>query len=272
MGDFADQGRSRFSTPLHVSKHGGSERGASDRSSSAGFARPPARCGYPWVHGAALRSGFQRGAVAHGLGCGRVRESRQRAGVQGGQKRGLRHRPLVTRTGGTTPIATAALSRRSFRRILIAGKQMTSPTLTSEVKSAETRRSAPERKLGPSLHPPGATSAYGNQALLRMRAHAARESGGGNSKATVQRQVQRQADRAASPVLTPAFPCDRGAGIELCNFTTDSATAPNYMDCLQRGKDVIDACKGEPRDCLAQSKCATCACMGERYCQCTGII
>ena len=145
-------------------------------------------------------------------------------------------------------------------------------TVTSETKSAEARRNAPQAKLARGIHPLGATSVYGNQALLRMRAHPVQDSSVGNNRATLQRQVPRQAYPAASSVLTPAFPCDRGAGIELCNFTTDSATAPNYMDCLQKGKDVIDACKGEPRDCLAQSKCVTCACMGRKYCQCTGII
>ena len=85
-------------------------------------------------------------------------------------------------------------------------------------------------------------------------------------------QVQRQADDALTGLNMPAFPCDRGAGIELCNTTVDSPDAPNYMQCLQASKGIIDACKGNQDDCLAQAKCAFCQCVGDRYCRCTGIV
>lgn len=43
-------------------------------------------------------------------------------------------------------------------------------TATTETKSAEGRRNAPEVKLGPGIHPHGAKSAHGNQASLRRHA------------------------------------------------------------------------------------------------------
>jgi len=46
---------------------------------------------------------------------------------------------------------------------------MMTQTATSESKSAEARRNAPETKLARSIHPLGATPVYGNQALLGMR-------------------------------------------------------------------------------------------------------
>jgi hypothetical protein len=84
--------------------------------------------------------------------------------------------------------------------------------------------------------------------------------------------VHRQADGALSDLNMPAFPCDRGSGVELCNTTSDSGSAPNFTQCLQTGKDVIDDCKGRQEDCLAKSKCAFCGCVGEKYCRCTGIV
>jgi hypothetical protein len=44
------------------------------------------------------------------------------------------------------------------------------------------------------------------------------------------------------------------------------------MDCMEAIKKIIDDCKGDRNDCLAQSKCALCACLGNKYCKCTGIV
>jgi hypothetical protein len=83
-------------------------------------------------------------------------------------------------------------------------------------------------------------------------------------------QVQRQSD-ASSDLSMPAFPCTQDGGNVLCNFTTDHRSAPNYMDCIS--KAVTDWCSpGDDDDCSAQSKCAACECLGERYCRCTGIV
>jgi len=87
-----------------------------------------------------------------------------------------------------------------------------------------------------------------------------------------QQQVQRQPAEAFTGLNMPAFPCDRGVGIELCNITTDSGGAPNYSDCLAASMRIIDACPGERESCLPRSKCAFCECVGPRYCQCTGIV
>jgi hypothetical protein len=116
---------------------------------------------------------------------------------------------------------------------------------------------------------PGATPL-----LAHELTHVVQQGGGGSAgsgSTAIRPKLQRQPADAPS-LSMPAFPCDRGAGIELCNFTTDSTTAPNFQDCFQKGKDVIDACPGDENNCLPASKCATCACLGRRYCQCTGIV
>ncbi|UWZ81737.1 eCIS core domain-containing protein [Occallatibacter riparius] len=120
---------------------------------------------------------------------------------------------------------------------------------------------------------PGA-SAGPNRLIAHELAHVAQQGGAdhkGESNAAACPRVQRQP--GTYPDLNmPAFPCDRGAGIELCNTTKDSNEAPNMMDCLEASKKIIDDCKGDRNDCLPQSKCALCACLGNRYCKCTGIV
>jgi hypothetical protein len=113
-----------------------------------------------------------------------------------------------------------------------------------------------------------------NRLIAHELAHVAQQGGAehrAESAAAASPRVQRQPGNY--PELNmPAFPCDRGAGVELCNTTKDSATAPNLMDCMEASKKIIDDCKGDRNDCLAQSKCALCACLGNKYCKCTGIV
>jgi hypothetical protein len=105
-----------------------------------------------------------------------------------------------------------------------------------------------------------------NRLIAHELAHVAQQGGAAASP-----RVQRQPGNY--PELNmPAFPCDRGAGVELCNTTKDSATAPNLMDCMEASKKIIDDCKGDRNECLAQSKCALCACLETKYCKCTGIV
>jgi len=119
-------------------------------------------------------------------------------------------------------------------------------------------------------------SAGPNSLMAHELAHVVQQTGGGSQpgqSTASDGMIHRQDVGASGPgLITPAFPCEHGAGVELCNFTSDSTTAPNYTDCLQQGKDVIDNCRGKPGDCLPQSKCVTCDCLGHRYCQCTGIV
>jgi hypothetical protein len=113
-----------------------------------------------------------------------------------------------------------------------------------------------------------------NRLIAHELAHVAQQGGAEHrpeSGAAASPSVQRQP--GAYPDLNmPAFPCDRGAGVELCNTTKDSISAPNLGDCMEASKKIIDDCKGDRKDCLAQSKCALCSCLGNQYCKCTGIV
>jgi hypothetical protein len=113
-----------------------------------------------------------------------------------------------------------------------------------------------------------------NRLVAHELAHVAQQGGAEpriESSASVERSVQRQP--GTYPDLNmPAFPCDRGAGVELCNTTKDSINAPNLGDCMQASKEIIDSCKGDRNECLAHSKCALCECLGNKYCKCTGIV
>ena len=113
-----------------------------------------------------------------------------------------------------------------------------------------------------------------NHLIAHELAHVAQQGGAEpriESGATAGHRVQRQP--GTYPELNmPAFPCDRGAGVELCNTTKDSLNAPNAGDCLAASKEIIDNCKGDREECLPQAKCALCACLGHKYCKCTGIV
>jgi hypothetical protein len=104
--------------------------------------------------------------------------------------------------------------------------------------------------------------------LAHELAHVIQQRGGTDDPA-----VRRQADPTMPLDLNmPAFPCDHGAGVELCNTTRDSMGAPNMSECMQNSKAIIDACAGDKSECLPRAKCALCDCLGRRYCQCTGIV
>ena len=111
---------------------------------------------------------------------------------------------------------------------------------------------------------PGA-SAGPNRLIAHELAHVAQQGGADHKR------VQRQSDDFPD-LNMPAFPCDRGAGIELCNTTKDGVNAPNYDECMKASEKIIDSCKGKPTKCLPAAKCAYCACIGDQYCKCTGIV
>jgi hypothetical protein len=82
----------------------------------------------------------------------------------------------------------------------------------------------------------------------------------------------RPPDDEQEGINIPAFPCVREGGIVLCNTTEDSIGAPNYQACFEAAKAIIDNCQGSILECLAQSKCTLCNCLGPQYCPCTGIV
>jgi hypothetical protein len=110
---------------------------------------------------------------------------------------------------------------------------------------------------------------FGNHAVQRMIAAPSDQ-----NSLRVYRQTDAGADPqdVLNPINMPAFPCNRGGGIVLCNTTVDSTEAPNIDQCIQAGKDIISSCQGDSNDCLAAAKCAMCDCLGPRYCPCTGIV
>jgi hypothetical protein len=108
--------------------------------------------------------------------------------------------------------------------------------------------------------------------LAHELAHVLQQDEGTARSETAERKVQRQPADTSPGIQRPAFPCTREGGIVLCNFTTDSISDPRYAECLQVGFRVIDACPGPPESCKPQALCATCACQGNRYCRCTGIV
>jgi hypothetical protein len=120
---------------------------------------------------------------------------------------------------------------------------------------------------------PGATPGA-NHLIAHELAHVAQQGGaeprresGPSTAARVQRQPGQYPE-----LNMPAFPCDRGGGVELCNTTKDSIDAPNLGECMEKSKEIIDSCKGKASDCLPASKCALCECLGNKYCKCTGIV
>jgi hypothetical protein len=97
-------------------------------------------------------------------------------------------------------------------------------------------------------------------------------SGSGHDEGAIGRAIIQRQPGQYPDLNMPAFPCDRGGGVELCNTTKDSVSAPNLGDCMQQSKEIIDSCKGDKSECLPAAKCALCACLGDKYCKCTGIV
>jgi hypothetical protein len=67
--------------------------------------------------------------------------------------------------------------------------------------------------------------------------------------------------------------CQIEGGVGVCCY---GPAAPVVPECLDLAKKIIDECKGRPDSCLQEAHCAQCRCigtkLGEKHCQCTGIV
>jgi hypothetical protein len=91
--------------------------------------------------------------------------------------------------------------------------------------------------------------------------------------------IQRQADvrdtgSGAAPVdAEKCYNCEISGGLSVCCYAKNTPIVP---ECLELWKRIIDGCRESSGACLQKAQCAQCQCigkkLGERYCQCTGIV
>ena len=85
---------------------------------------------------------------------------------------------------------------------------------------------------------------------------------------------QIQPQQLGVDVVMPCHSCQLEGGVGVCCFTTDWLSAPNLDQCAHAAQAQLLRCISinDQESCLEQNQCDICQCLGQRYCQCSGIM